>query len=203
LYFPAPASFTGEDVLELQGHGGPVVMDMVLEAVLDVGARPARPGEFSERAFLNGRMDLSQAEAVADLIDSGSRAAARSALRSLDGVFSDRVRELSDALTETRALIEACIDFPEEEIDFLSDPQLEARLAALREKLTATRAGATRGVRRPAQRREVEPPESPGRSGLRHRHRRAGDDPGRAARAHPAGRAAPARDGHRRDPRAS
>jgi tRNA modification GTPase len=146
LYFPAPASFTGEDVLELQGHGGPVVMDMVLEAVLDVGARPARPGEFSERAFLNGRMDLSQAEAVADLIDSGSRAAARSALRSLDGVFSDRVRELSDALTETRALIEACIDFPEEEIDFLSDPQLEARLAALREKLTATRAGATRGV---------------------------------------------------------
>jgi len=146
LYFPAPASFTGEDVLELQGHGGPVVMDMVLEAVLEKGPRPARPGEFTERAFLNGRMDLSRAEAVADLIDSGSRAAARSAMRSLDGAFSDRVRELADALTEARALIEACIDFPEEEIDFLSDPQLEERLAGLREMLAATRAGATRGV---------------------------------------------------------
>jgi tRNA modification GTPase len=146
LYFPAPASFTGEDVLELQGHGGPVVMDMVLEAALRAGARPARPGEFSERAFLNGRMDLSRAEAVADLIDSGSRAAARSAMRSLDGAFSDRVGELANALTEARALIEACIDFPEEEIDFLSDPQLEERLTRLREMLAATRAGANRGV---------------------------------------------------------
>ena len=146
LYFPAPASFTGEDVLELQGHGGPVVMDMLLTAALKRGARPARPGEFSERAFLNGRMDLSQAEAVADLIDSGSRSAARSAMRSLDGAFSERVRALADALSEVRAHIEACIDFPEEEIDFLSDPRLEQRLKSLRAELAVTRASAGRGV---------------------------------------------------------
>ncbi len=146
LYFPAPASFTGEDVLELQGHGGPVVMDMLLAATLARGARPARPGEFSERAFLNGRMDLSQAEAVADLIDSGSRAAARSAMRSLDGAFSQRVQALTAALTEVRALIEACIDFPEEEVDFLSDPQLEQRLNSLRSQLAEIRASAGRGV---------------------------------------------------------
>ena len=146
LYFPAPASFTGEDVLELQGHGGPVVMDMLLAATLERGARPARPGEFSERAFLNGRMDLSQAEAVADLIDSGSRTAARSAMRSLEGAFSERVRALADALTQVRAHIEACIDFPDEEIDFLSDPQLERRLKSLSDQLAATRATAGRGV---------------------------------------------------------
>ncbi len=146
LYFPAPASFTGEDVLELQGHGGPVVMDMLLSAALKRGARPARPGEFSERAFLNGRLDLSQAEAVADLIDSGSRSAARSAMRSPDGAFSERVRALADALSEVRAHIEACIDFPEEEIDFLSDPQLEQRLKSVRARLAATRASAGRGV---------------------------------------------------------
>ena len=146
LYFPAPASFTGEDVLELQGHGGPVVMDMLLAATLARGARPARPGEFSERAFLNGRMDLSQAEAVADLIDSGSRAAARSAMRSLDGAFSEQVQALAAALTEVRALIEACIDFPEEEVDFLSDPQLQQRLNSLRSRLAEIRAGAGRGV---------------------------------------------------------
>ncbi len=146
LYFPAPASFTGEDVLELQGHGGPVVMDMLLAAVLEVGARPARPGEFTERAFLNGRMDLSQAEAVADLIDSGSRTAARSALASLEGVFSDRVRVLANELTEARAYIEASMDFPEEEIDFLSDPQLDQRLTSLRDQFAGIRAGAARGV---------------------------------------------------------
>ncbi len=146
LYFPAPASFTGEDVLELQGHGGPVVMDMLLAAVLQQGARPARPGEFSQRAFLNGRLDLSQAEAVADLIDSGSRAAARSAMRSLEGAFSQRVHGLAEALTELRAHIEACIDFPEEEIDFLSDPQLEQRLKSVRDQLVAIRASAGRGV---------------------------------------------------------
>jgi tRNA modification GTPase len=146
LYFPAPASFTGEDVLELQGHGGPVVMDMLLAATLERGARPARPGEFSERAFLNGRLDLSQAEAVADLIDSGSRAAARSAMRTLEGAFSERVHALADALTELRAHIEACIDFPEEEIDFLSDPQLEQRLAGVRDALAQTRQSAGRGI---------------------------------------------------------
>ena len=146
LYFPAPASFTGEDVLELQGHGGPVVMDMLLAAALEVGARPARPGEFTERAFLNGRMDLSQAEAVADLIDSGSRTAARSALASLEGVFSDRVRVLANGLTEARAYIEASMDFPEEEIDFLSDPQLDQRLTSLRDQFAGIRAGAARGV---------------------------------------------------------
>lgn len=146
LYFPGPASFTGEDVLELQGHGGPVVMDMLLAAALEQGARAARPGEFSERAFLNGRLDLSQAEAVADLIDSGSRAAARSALRSLEGAFSERVHTLAAALTELRALIEACMDFPEEEIDFLSDPQLGERLASLRKLLAETRTSAGRGV---------------------------------------------------------
>lgn len=146
LFFPAPASFTGEDVLELHGHGGPVVMDMLLAVVLEQGARPARPGEFSERAFLNGRLDLSQAEAVADLIDAGSRAAARSALRSLDGAFSRRLHALGDTLTALRAHVEACIDFPEEEIDFLSDPQLGARLASLRDALAETRAAAGRGV---------------------------------------------------------
>jgi tRNA modification GTPase len=146
LYFPGPRSFTGEDVLELQGHGGPVVMDMLLAAALEQGARPARPGEFSERAFLNGRMDLSQAEAVADLIDSGSRAAVRSAMRSLDGAFSERIHALTGALIEVRAHIEACIDFPEEEIDFLSDPQLDGRLSKLRAQLADIRAGAGRGV---------------------------------------------------------
>ncbi len=146
LIFPRPDSFTGEDVLELQGHGGPVVMDMLLAATLTMGARPARPGEFSERAFLNGRMDLSQAEAVADLIDSGSRAAARSAMRSLDGAFSERVSALAEGLTEMRAHIEACIDFPEEEIDFLSDPQLEQRLQRVKSLLAQTRAGAKQGT---------------------------------------------------------
>ena len=146
LYFPRPSSFTGEDVLELQGHGGPVVMDMLLAATMALGARPARPGEFSERAFLNGRMDLSQAEAVADLIDSGSRAAARSAMRSLDGAFSERVTALAAELTELRAHIEACIDFPEEEIDFLSDPQLQQRLERVKKLLTETQAGARQGT---------------------------------------------------------
>jgi tRNA modification GTPase len=146
LYFPQPASYTGEDVLELQGHGGPVVMDMLMAATLAQGARVARPGEFSERAFLNGRLDLSQAEAVADLIDSGSRAAARSAMRSLDGAFSERIHALVGALTELRAYIEACIDFPEEEIDFLSDPQLYQRMQTVRDGLAQTRASADRGV---------------------------------------------------------
>lgn len=121
LYFPAPHSFTGEDVLELQGHGGPIVMDSLLTAVVALGARLARPGEFSERAFLNGKMDLAQAEAVADLIDASTEQAARSALRSLQGQFSEKITSLSKTLMHLRLYVEAAIDFPEEEIDFLAD----------------------------------------------------------------------------------
>ena len=128
LYFAAPASFTGEDVLELHGHGGPVVMDMLLARALQLGARMAEAGEFSRRAFLNDKLDLTQAEAIADLIDSGSVEAARAALRSMQGEFSVAVRSLTDAVTETRMHVEAAIDFPEEEIDFLADTQLRTRI---------------------------------------------------------------------------
>jgi len=121
LFFPSPHSFTGEDILELQGHGGPVVMDMLLRRVLECGARLARPGEFSQRAFLNDKLDLAQAEAVADLIESGTAAAARLAVRSLEGEFSRRIQQLVDQLIQLRIYVEAAIDFPEEEIDFLSD----------------------------------------------------------------------------------
>ena len=131
LYFRGPASFTGEDVLELHGHGGPVVMDMLLGRVLQLGARLAEPGEFSRRAFLNGKLDLAQAEAVADLIDSQTRAAARSAMRSLDGQFSTRVHVLVDGMIALRMYVEAAIDFPEEEIDFLADALVVQRLDAL------------------------------------------------------------------------
>ncbi len=131
LYFPAPHSFTGEHVLELQGHGGPVVMDMLLQRVLSLGARLARPGEFSERAFLNDKMDLAQAEAIADLIDSETQAAARLASRSLQGEFSKRVHALVDSITRLRMYVEAAIDFPEEEIDFLSDGRVEADLESI------------------------------------------------------------------------
>jgi tRNA modification GTPase len=128
LYFPAPGSFTGEDVLELHGHGGPVVMDMLLARALQLGARVAEPGEFSRRAFLNDKLDLAQAEAIADLIDSGSVEAARAALRSMQGEFSVAVNSLTEAVTETRMHVEAAIDFPEEEIDFLADTALHARI---------------------------------------------------------------------------
>ncbi len=131
LFFQAPASFTGEDVLELHGHGGPQVMDMLVARVLELGARPAAPGEFSQRAFLNDRMDLAQAEAIADLIDSGSQEAARAAVRSMQGEFSQRVHALVEALTELRIYTEAAIDFPEEEVDFLSGDELARRLAAV------------------------------------------------------------------------
>jgi tRNA modification GTPase len=124
LYFPKPHSFTGEHVLELQGHGGPVVLDMLVSRVMELGARLARPGEFSERAFLNGKLDLAQAEAVADLIDSGSQAAARSAVRSLQGEFSRHVHRLVEAMISLRMYVEAAIDFPEEEGDFLGDQQI-------------------------------------------------------------------------------
>jgi tRNA modification GTPase len=128
LYFPGPNSFTGEDVLELHGHGGPVVMDMLLARVLGLGARNAQPGEFTQRAFLNDKIDLTQAEAIADLIDSGSSQAARAALRSLQGEFSVAVHSLTEAVTETRMHVEAAIDFPEEEVDFLADNVLHARI---------------------------------------------------------------------------
>jgi tRNA modification GTPase len=132
LYFPAPHSYTGEAVLELQGHGGPVVTHEVLRAALDAGARLAEPGEFTRRAFLNGRLDLAQAEAVADLIDAASREAARSAMRSLAGEFSAAIHGLVADLTELRALTEAMLDFPEEEVDSLHRSDAQARLARLR-----------------------------------------------------------------------
>ncbi|WP_049723034.1 tRNA uridine-5-carboxymethylaminomethyl(34) synthesis GTPase MnmE [Gilvimarinus polysaccharolyticus] len=128
LYFPGPHSFTGEDVLELQGHGGPVVLGLLLEAVKHHGARMARPGEFSERAFLNDKLDLAQAEAIADLIEASSEQAARNALSSLQGVFSDQVHALVEALIALRIYVEAAIDFPEEEIDFLSDGKVQRDL---------------------------------------------------------------------------
>lgn len=134
LYFKAPASFTGEDVLELQGHGGPVVMDLLLQRVLALGARLAAPGEFSRRAYLNDKLDLVQAEAVADLIDSQTAAAARSAMRSLTGEFSDRVNALVGKITELRMYVEAAIDFPEEEIDFLADNRIATALSGLIEQ---------------------------------------------------------------------
>src|SRR3569832_822792 len=126
LYFPAPHSYTGEVVLELHGHGGPMVLDLVMQRVLALGARSARPGEFTDRAFLNDKMDLVQAEAVAGLIDSASHAAARSALRSLEGAFSERIRALVERLVTLRMYAESAIDFPEEEIDFLGDGHLAA-----------------------------------------------------------------------------
>ncbi len=125
LYFPGPNSFTGEDVVELQGHGGPVVMDMLLQRVFSLGAEPAKPGEFSERAFLNDKLDLAQAEAIADLIDASSEQAARSALRSLQGEFSTLIHQQVELLIQLRIYVEAAIDFPEEEIDFLSDGKVE------------------------------------------------------------------------------
>lgn len=131
LYFPAPHSFTGEEVFEFQGHGGPVVLDLIVKRFLKLGARMARPGEFSERAFINGKLDLAQAEAVADLIESGSEAAARGALLSLQGAFSRRVHELVEKLVALRTYVEASIDFPEEEIDFLADKKLIEQLNEL------------------------------------------------------------------------
>ncbi|NWN83995.1 MAG: tRNA uridine-5-carboxymethylaminomethyl(34) synthesis GTPase MnmE [Halomonas sp.] len=146
LFFPGPNSFTGEDVLELQGHGGPVIMDMLLGRCLELGARPARPGEFSERAFLNDKLDLAQAEAIADLIDASSQAAAENALRSLQGDFSRRVEGLVERLIELRIYVEAAIDFPEEEIDFLGDGRVAAMLAEVKAELAVVRAAAGQGA---------------------------------------------------------
>jgi len=128
LYFPAPGSFTGEDVLELQGHGGPVVSELLVARALELGARLARPGEFTERAFLNDKIDLAQAEAVADLIEAGSAQAARAAMRSLQGEFSLEVRELVDSVTALRVYVEAAIDFPDEDVEFLASPDVARRV---------------------------------------------------------------------------
>ena len=146
LLFTAPSSYTGEDVLELHGHGGTVVIDLLLARVLELGARPARPGEFTERAYLNGKLDLAQAEAVADLIDSGSSQAARAAARSLAGEFSARVHELSEAVLGLRMWVEAAIDFPEEEIDFLADRGLADRMRDLTARFAALDAAARQGA---------------------------------------------------------
>ena len=136
LHFPAPHSFTGEDVLELQGHGGPVVMQLLLSRCVELGARLAEPGEFTRRAFENDKLDLAQAEAVADLIDAATASAARSAVRSLQGEFSKEIHALVDELTELRALTEATLDFPDEEIDFLKSADAFGRMSRLRERLT-------------------------------------------------------------------
>ncbi len=146
LYFPGPHSFTGEDVLELQGHGGPVVLDLLLRRCVQLGARLARPGEFSERAFLNDKLDLAQAEAIADLIEASSEQAARNALRSLQGEFSKRVHKLTERLINLRIYVEAAIDFPEEEIDFLADGHVLKLLDGVRADLAGVLKQAGQGA---------------------------------------------------------
>jgi len=145
LYFPAPLSYTGEHVLELQGHGGPVVVDALVARVVELGARRALPGEFTQRAFLNDKLDLTQAEAIGDLVEAGSRAAARAAMRSLQGEFSVMVKGLTEAVIELRTYVEAAIDFPEEEIDFLADRALAARLQAVRDLFDVMEQSARQG----------------------------------------------------------
>lgn len=146
LYFPGPNSFTGEDVLELQGHGGPIVLDWIIKRCLELGARLARPGEFSERAFLNDKLDLAQAEAIADLIDASSDQAARNALNSLQGAFSDRINNLLTSLTNLRIYVEAAIDFPEEEIDFLSDGHVAEQMTLILDDLQRVQQEARQGA---------------------------------------------------------
>ncbi|MGB6976669.1 MAG: tRNA uridine-5-carboxymethylaminomethyl(34) synthesis GTPase MnmE [Gammaproteobacteria bacterium] len=146
LFFPAPHSFTGEDVLELHGHGGAIIMDCLLQQVLQLGARLARPGEFSERAFLNGKLDLAQVEAIADLIDATSVQAARLAMRSLQGEFSQCIHQLVEKLIHLRMYVEAAINFPEEEIDFLSDGKIAKAFAEILTLLEQTQCSAQQGV---------------------------------------------------------
>jgi tRNA modification GTPase len=146
LYFPAPHSFTGEDILELHGHGGMVVMDLLLKRVLDLGARLARPGEFSERAFLNEKMDLAQAEAIADLIDSHTEQAARSAIRVMEGAFSNEIHQLVEELTDLRVYVEAALDFPEEEIDFLAQESVWCHLEHLQSQLSTIMQRTRQGI---------------------------------------------------------
>ncbi|MEO6801082.1 MAG: tRNA uridine-5-carboxymethylaminomethyl(34) synthesis GTPase MnmE [Rhodanobacter sp.] len=147
LHFPAPASYTGEHVLELQGHASAVLLDQLLRRCCELGARLARPGEFTERAFLNGKLDLAQAEAVADLIAARSQAGARAALRSMEGVFSRKVQSALEELITLRVHIEAAIDFPEEEIDFLADPAIQHQLDRVRDALAQLLREAQRGLR--------------------------------------------------------
>ncbi|WP_299796656.1 tRNA uridine-5-carboxymethylaminomethyl(34) synthesis GTPase MnmE [uncultured Shewanella sp.] len=147
LYFKGPNSFTGEDVLELQGHGGQIVLDMLIKRVMEVeGLRIAKPGEFSEQAFMNDKLDLAQAEAIADLIDATSEQAAKSALNSLQGEFSTQVHELVDQVTNLRLYVEAAIDFPDEEVDFLSDGKIAASLYRIITKLDSVQASAKQGA---------------------------------------------------------
>lgn len=146
LYFPNPHSFTGEDVVELQGHGGPVILDCLLRETFQLGARPANPGEFSERAFLNDKLDLTQAEAIADLIDASSEQAARNAVRSLQGNFSKQIHSLEEQLIQLRIYVEAAIDFPEEEIDFLSDGKVAQDLSGILQQLEAVFQSAKQGA---------------------------------------------------------
>lgn len=145
IYSQAPHSFTGEHVVEVQGHGGPVLLDMLLERICSLGARLARAGEFSERAFLNGKLDLAQAEAIADLIESGSRAAAKAAIRSLEGQFSSQVKYLVSELVHLRAYVEAALDFAEEEIDFLADSSIQDKLDSCQSNLDNLLKQAERG----------------------------------------------------------
>ncbi|HEX4985914.1 MAG TPA: tRNA uridine-5-carboxymethylaminomethyl(34) synthesis GTPase MnmE [Burkholderiales bacterium] len=145
VFYPAPNSYTGEDVLELQGHGGLAVLQLVMRRCLELGARPAQPGEFTQRAFLNDKLDLAQAESVADLIEASSEAAARSALRSLTGEFSGRVHELTRSLVDLRMLIEATLDFPEEGIDFLARANVPQKLQAIRDGVASLLERAAQG----------------------------------------------------------
>lgn len=146
LFFKGPRSFTGEDTVELQGHGGPFVMNLLLQTVLECGARLARPGEFSQRAFLNGKMDLTQAEAVIDLINASSKQAAQSALRSLQGEFSKQINVFLEKLTRLRIIVEASIDFPEEEIDFISENAVISDITELLQQLKAIEKASRQGV---------------------------------------------------------
>ena len=145
LFFPAPASYTGEHLLELHGHGGPLVLEALIARALELGARPAQAGEFTQRAFLNDKLDLAQAEAIADLIDAGSREAVRAAMRSLQGEFSAMVRGLTEAVIDLRTYVEAAIDFPEEEIDFLADRELTERFETVREHFSGVLESARQG----------------------------------------------------------
>ena len=145
LFYRAPNSYTGEDVLELQGHGGPLVLQLVLKRCLELGARPAQPGEFTRRAYLNEKLDLAQAESVADLIDAATAEAARSAMRSLRGVFSRKIEQLWEAFVELRALVEATLDFPEEDVEFLKQAQADRKLAVLQERVADVLAASVQG----------------------------------------------------------